>query len=287
MNRYPVWKYVIILIALAFGALYTLPNFYNSSPALQINSAKSTIKIDSGMLSRAEDALKAAGIAQTGIFYEVNGTQATVKARFVDPDTQFKAKEALEKSLNPDPADPSYSVTFNSMSNTPAWLQSMHALPMFLGLDLRGGVHFLMQVDTNGVLNKRLQILEERAEIRRDAEGGAGTLRDVPGAGVQDGRPTAESSVREWLRGVAGKFLLNPNAVQTINTGAVRKYERELAAAESKDVGAATSEPSGSSTHSSRAGGRGVPKLPDEPMPPAVAAAVAGAVAALLLQRRP
>jgi len=157
MNRYPVWKYVIILIALAFGALYTLPNFYNSSPALQINSAKSTIKIDSGMLSRAEDALKAAGIAQTGIFYEVNGTQATVKARFVDPDTQFKAKEALEKSLNPDPADPSYSVTFNSMSNTPAWLQSMHALPMFLGLDLRGGVHFLMQVDTNGVLNKRLQ----------------------------------------------------------------------------------------------------------------------------------
>ena len=81
------------------------------------------------------------------------------------------------------------------------------------------------------MLNKRLQILEERAEIRRDAEGGAGTLRDVPGAGVQDGRPTAESSVREWLRGVAGKFLLNPNAVQTINTGAVRKYERELAAA--------------------------------------------------------
>ena len=164
MNRYPVWKYVIILIAFAFGALYTLPNFYSSSPALQINSAKSTIKIDSGMQSRVEDALKAAGIAQTGIFYEVNGSQGTVKARFADPDTQFKAKEALEKTLNPDQTDPSYSVTFNSLSNTPAWLQGMRALPMFLGLDLRGGVHFLMQVDTNGVLNKRLSGMQ--ASIR-------------------------------------------------------------------------------------------------------------------------
>jgi len=164
MNRYPVWKYVLILIAFVFGALYTLPNFYNSSPALQINSAKSTVKLDSGMQSRVEDALKAASVATTGLFYEVNGTQGTVKVRFADPDTQFKAKEVLEKTLNPDQTDPSYSVTFNSLSNTPAWLQGMHALPMFLGLDLRGGVHFLMQVDTNGVLNKRLQGMQ--ASIR-------------------------------------------------------------------------------------------------------------------------
>lgn len=164
MNRYPVWKYVLILIAFVFGALYTLPNFYNSSPALQINSAKSTVKVDSGMQSRIEDALKAAGVANTGLFYEVNGLQGTVKARFTDPDSQFKAKEVLEKTLNPDQTDPSYSVTFNSLSNTPAWLQSMHALPMFLGLDLRGGVHFLMQVDTAGVLNKRLQGMQ--ASIR-------------------------------------------------------------------------------------------------------------------------
>ncbi len=164
MNRYPVWKYVVILIAFVFGALYTLPNFYNSSPALQINSAKSTVKVDSGMQSRIEDALKAANVANTGLFYEVNGLQGTVKARFTDPDSQFKAKEVLEKTLNPDQTDPSYSVTFNSLSNTPAWLQSMHALPMFLGLDLRGGVHFLMQVDTAGVLNKRLQGMQ--ASIR-------------------------------------------------------------------------------------------------------------------------
>ena len=157
MNRYPVWKYVVIFVALVFGVLYTLPNFYNSSPALQINSAKSTIKIDSDMQARVDEALKTAKVATTGIFYEVNSTQATVKVRFADPDTQFKAKEVLEQALNPDQTDSSYSVTFNSLSNTPGWLQSMHALPMFLGLDLRGGVHFLMQVDTDGVLNKRLQ----------------------------------------------------------------------------------------------------------------------------------
>ena len=164
MNRYPVWKYVIILIALAFGALYTLPNFYSLVPALQVSSAKSTIKIDTSMQSEVENALKAASLTNTGIFYEVNGSQAAVKVRFADTDAQFKAKEVLEKMLNPDQTDPSYSVTFNSMSSTPAWLQSIHALPMFLGLDLRGGVHFLMQVDTNGVLNKRLQGMQ--ASIR-------------------------------------------------------------------------------------------------------------------------
>jgi len=157
MNRYPVWKYVLIVIALTFGALYTLPNFYSSSPALQINSAKSTVKVDSDMQARVEEALKLAAVPTTGVFYSVTGTQGSVKARFIDPDAQFKAKASLDKALNPDPTDPSYSVTFNSMSNTPDWLQSMHALPMFLGLDLRGGVHFLMQVDTNGVLTKRLQ----------------------------------------------------------------------------------------------------------------------------------
>ncbi len=164
MNRYPAWKYVLIVIALAFGTLYTLPNFYNSSPALQINSAKSTVKVDSGMQTRVEEALKSANLSETGIFYAQNGAQGSVKARFADPDTQFKAKEVLEKNLNPDQTDPAYSVTFNSMSNTPAWLQSIHALPMFLGLDLRGGVHFLMQVDTNGVLTKRLQGMQ--ASIR-------------------------------------------------------------------------------------------------------------------------
>jgi len=164
LNRYPIWKYVLIVVALLFGALYTIPNFYNLSPALQINSARATIKVDSVLESRVESALKVANLNNTGIFFEVHGTQGVVKVRFVDPDTQFKAKEVLEKELNPDQTDPAYSVTFNSLSNTPTWLQSIRALPMFLGLDLRGGVHFLLQVDTNGILNKRLQGMQ--ASIR-------------------------------------------------------------------------------------------------------------------------
>lgn len=164
MNRYSAWKYVLIVFAFLFGALYTIPNFYSLSPALQINSARSTIKVDSTMEARVESSLKAANLPNTGIFFEMHGTQGVVKVRFTDPDTQFKAKEDLEKELNPDQADPAYSITFNSLSNTPAWLQHIHALPMFLGLDLRGGVHFLLQVDTNGVLNKRLQGMQ--ASIR-------------------------------------------------------------------------------------------------------------------------
>lgn len=164
MNRYAAWKYVLIATAFLFGALYTLPNFYNLSPALQVNSVKSTVKVDSAMEARIESVLKAANLTNTGIFFEMHGTQGVVKVRLVDPDMQFKAKEDLEKALNPDQTDPTYSITFNSMSNTPAWLQSIHALPMFLGLDLRGGVHFLLQVDTDGVLSKRLQGMQ--ASIR-------------------------------------------------------------------------------------------------------------------------
>jgi len=164
MNRYAAWKYVLIVVAFVFGALYTLPNFYNLSPALQVNSVKSTVKVDSTMEARIESILKVADLTNTGIFFEMHGTQGVVKVRFVDPDTQFKAKEDLERELNPDQTDPTYSITFNSMSNTPAWLQHIHALPMFLGLDLRGGVHFLLQVDTDGVLSKRLQGMQ--ASIR-------------------------------------------------------------------------------------------------------------------------
>jgi len=178
MNRYAAWKYVLIVVAFVFGALYTLPNFYNLSPALQVNSAKSTVKVDSAMEARIENSLKAANLTNTGIFFEMHGTQGVVKVRFADPDMQFKAKEDLEKELNPDQTDPSYSITFNSLSNTPAWLQRIHALPMFLGLDLRGGVHFLLQVDTDGVLSKRLQGMQASIRtILRD--------KDIRHAGIE------------------------------------------------------------------------------------------------------
>jgi preprotein translocase subunit SecD len=157
MNRYPIWKYIIIVIALLFGGLYAMPNYFGQSPALQITSAKATVRVNSAMQGQVEQALQKAGMKQDGVFFESNGQVGTVKVRFADTDIQFKAKTVLEKELNPDPADPLYSVSFNLLSNTPHWMQKMHALPMYLGLDLRGGVHFLMQVDIQAALSKRVQ----------------------------------------------------------------------------------------------------------------------------------
>ena len=160
MNRYPLWKYILIVIALLFGVIYTLPNFFGESPALQVSSAKATVKVDNSVTGLVENALQKAGLPVQGIVYETMGTQGTVRARFADTDTQFKAKGVLEKELNRDPADPTYLVAFNLLPNTPGWLQALHAFPMYLGLDLRGGVHFLMQVDTRAVMSKRVQGLQ-------------------------------------------------------------------------------------------------------------------------------
>jgi preprotein translocase subunit SecD len=160
MNRYPLWKYILIVIALLFGVLYTLPNFFGESPAVQISSAKATVKVDSGLIAQVEQALQKNGIEPQGMFFESTGAQNSVRVRFADTDTQFKAKGVLERELNQDPADPTYLVAFNLMPNTPQWLQSLNAFPMYLGLDLRGGVHFLMQVDTKAVMNKRIQGLQ-------------------------------------------------------------------------------------------------------------------------------
>jgi len=159
MNRYPLWKYVLIVIALLFGTLYTLPNFFGESPAVQISSAKSTIKVDSAVAERVQQILQQGSLAPESVAFD-NSSAPSVRARFANTDTQFKAKALLEKGLNTDPADPTYIVAFNLLPNTPQWLQSLHAFPMYLGLDLRGGVHFLMQVDVKAVLNKRLQGLQ-------------------------------------------------------------------------------------------------------------------------------
>jgi len=152
MNRYPLWKYITVAIALVLGFIYTLPNFFGESPAVQVSSAKVTIKIDDKTKARVEEALSAAGVANDGILLDLNG----VKTRFKDTDTQLKAKDVLEKAFNPDPADPKYVVALNLLSASPQWLTAMHSLPMYLGLDLRGGVHFLLQVDMKGALTKRL-----------------------------------------------------------------------------------------------------------------------------------
>ncbi|MCF8164537.1 MAG: protein translocase subunit SecD [Sulfuritalea sp.] len=157
MNRYPVWKYVLIVLVLLFGALYTIPNFFGESPAVQISTAKATIKLGPEAAALASQALEKAGLRAENVFYEDLANNGTVRVRFASTDLQFKAKTVLEQALNRDPLDPNYLVAFNLLPNTPIWLQSLHALPMYLGLDLRGGVHFLMQVDTKAVIAKRIQ----------------------------------------------------------------------------------------------------------------------------------
>ena len=152
MNRYPLWKYVTVVVALVLGFIYTLPNFFGESPAVQVSSAKATLKVDTRTLDRVESLLKTAGIANDGLFLDTNG----VKVRLKDTDTQLKTKDLLEKQFNPDASDPQYVVALNLLSASPNWLTSLNALPMYLGLDLRGGVHFLLQVDMKGATTKRL-----------------------------------------------------------------------------------------------------------------------------------
>ncbi len=145
MNRYPLWKYIVIAVALVVGMLYTLPNFFPEVPAVQISSSKSAFKIDNALLGTIEDTLKSANIAYRGTELDSVG----IKVRFNDYDTQLRAKDLLQSKLGDN-----YIVALNLLSSSPHWLASIGALPMYLGLDLRGGVHFLLQVDMKAALNK-------------------------------------------------------------------------------------------------------------------------------------
>ena len=150
MNRYPLWKYIVIVVALLIGTLYSIPNFFGEAPAVQVSSAKPTIKVDLATESRVENILSNASINSTGIFFENANNIGSIKIRFADTDTQLRARDLLQQKLNSDQNDPSFTVALNLLSNTPDWLNAINALPMPLGLDLRGGVYFLLQVDMKG-----------------------------------------------------------------------------------------------------------------------------------------
>ncbi|MBK6638655.1 MAG: protein translocase subunit SecD [Rhodocyclaceae bacterium] len=152
MNRYPLWKNLIVGIALVLGFLYTLPNFFGEAPAVQVASVRATVKVDQGLLGRVEEALVTGGVTPKRLTLD----QQSIRARLGSTDDQLKARDIIEKTLNPDPANAVYSVALNLVSNSPNWLSNMGAQPMYLGLDLRGGVHFLLQVDMKGALTKRV-----------------------------------------------------------------------------------------------------------------------------------
>jgi preprotein translocase subunit SecD len=163
MNRYPIWKYILILAAVLLGFLYTAPNYFVDSPALQITTSKATVKVNSDTVGTVANALKRDGIPAEAVSLEGSGDTSAVRARFASTDAQFKAKLALERDLNRDLSDPDYIVTVNLAKNTPAWMQAVGAKAMNLGLDLRGGVHFLLQVNAKEVQETRIKNLQAAA----------------------------------------------------------------------------------------------------------------------------
>ena len=197
MNRFPPWKYALIALAIVAAFLYTLPNFFGESPAVQVSSVKATVKVDGALMARAEDTLKAANIPYTGVLLE----QASLRVRFGDTDTQLKAKDTIDHALNPDPSNPTYVVALNLLPASPRWLTAIHALPMYLGLDLRGGVHFLLQVDMQAAITKRLESLagDLRSQLReRDIRHG-GITREGQTLRVRFRDAAARDKAREVI----------------------------------------------------------------------------------------
>ena len=155
MNRYSLWKYVVLVTAVLLGSLYTLPNFFGEAPAVQVSPGRASIKLDLATQAKVEDALKAAKLTPASISLDAN----SLKLRFENTDEQLKAKDVTQRALNQDANNPDFVVALNLIPRTPAWLASLKAAPMYLGLDLRGGVHFMLQVDMQAALSKKAEAL--------------------------------------------------------------------------------------------------------------------------------
>jgi preprotein translocase subunit SecD len=171
MNRYPLWKYIVIATSILLGLLYTLPNFFGESPAVQISPLRADAHTDIALLQRVEQTLKQQNISYSGTILEATG----IKIRFADTDTQIKAKDILSTEVGSD-----YIVALNLLPNSPQWMRHIGALPMYLGLDLRGGVHFMLQVDMDGALTKSLDrfSVDLRSTLREQRIPSAGISRD-------------------------------------------------------------------------------------------------------------
>ncbi len=149
LNRYPLWKYLLILVVLVAGLIYALPNLFPEDPAVQISSAETGETLDESEIERVEDALNDEDVAIKAI--EQNGQQWLI--RLSDSDDQLRAQEIASDLLGDDAT-----VALNLAEATPGWLQAFSASPMTLGLDLRGGVHFLLEVDMEAALTQRLEV---------------------------------------------------------------------------------------------------------------------------------
>jgi preprotein translocase subunit SecD len=240
MNRYPLWKYLVIAVALLIGGLYSIPNFYGEAPAVQVSSAKPTTKVDLATQSRVEKILAEADIANTGIFFEAVANIGSIKIRFNNTDIQLRARDLLQQKLNIDQNDPNYTVALNLLSNTPGWLNAINALPMPLGLDLRGGVYFLLQVDMKGAVQKKVTSLASdiRTQLRDKNIRHQGIERGTESITINFGSTTDADAARTilmtsqpdliWLVKPAGpspklQGEFKPTALKEIQDNAVKQ----------------------------------------------------------------
>jgi len=235
MNRYSLWKYAILVVALLIGLVYTLPNFFGEAPAVQVSSGRATLKLDASFTQRVEQILADAGLQAEMVQFDGN----SVKARFASVDLQGKAKDALSRALNPDPADANYIVALNLLSRSPAALTALHAMPMYLGLDLRGGVHFLMQVDMKAALTKKTEALagDIRSMLRDKNIRHAGISRDGNEIEVRFREPETMLAARnlltdqmpdmEWSDATGGELrlrgALKPAAALAVQESAIKQ----------------------------------------------------------------
>ena len=198
MNRYPAWKFAILVIALLLGVVYTLPNFFGEAPAVQVSSSKMSAKVDDATLMRVAEAIKAADVPAAVLMLEGN----SIKARFETTEQQLKAKDAIQKALIPEGTENGYVVALNLLSRSPAWLTALHAAPMYLGLDLRGGVHFMLQVDMKAALSQKVESLA--GDIRS-------TLREkeVRHGGISRNDQSIEIKVRDQAQLAAARKILS------------------------------------------------------------------------------
>jgi len=150
MNRYPLWKYILIALAILVSGLYAVPNLFGEVPAVQVSGVRASNKVDADLQKSLDEALKAGNVPVAGVDLE----EGQLRYRFADPDTQLRARDAIQGKLG---QGSGYIVALNLVPNTPHWLQALGAKPMYLGLDLRGGVHFLLQVDMKGAANKAVE----------------------------------------------------------------------------------------------------------------------------------
>jgi preprotein translocase subunit SecD len=182
---------------LLVGLIYALPNFFGEAPAVQVSAAKTTVKVDATTQTRVEEALKAASLTPDLVTLDAG----SLRARFTTPDDQLKARDVIQRALVPDASDPPYTVALNLLSRSPSWLTSLHAFPMYLGLDLRGGVDFLLQVDMKGAIDKKAESFA--SDLRT-------TFRDKSIRGTQVSRngQTVEVSFRDAASLEAAKRII-------------------------------------------------------------------------------